>query len=68
MTVLSQRLREAKRLLADTNLPITAIARQTGFCNAGYLSNSFRRAVGVSLKAWCQAHPKIALVGERGIW
>ena len=50
--ILSQRLREARRLLSDTDLPIAAIARLTGFCNAGYLSNTFRRAVGVSPKAW----------------
>ena len=54
--ILSQRLREAKRLLADTDLPIAAIARQTGFCNAGYLSNTFRRAVGLSPKAWRRNH------------
>ena len=50
--ILTQRLREVKRLLSGTNLPITAIAAQTGFCNAGYLSNTFHRAVGVSPKAW----------------
>ena len=50
--ILAQRLREARRLLSDTDLPIAAIARLTGFCNAGYLSNTFRRAVGVSPKAW----------------
>ena len=54
--ILSQRLREARRLLADTDLPIAAIARLTGFCNAGYLSNTFRRAVGLSPKAWRRNH------------
>ena len=50
--ILSQRLREARRLLSDTDLPIAAIARLTGFCNAGYLSNTFRRAMSISPKAW----------------
>lgn len=54
--ILAQRLREARRLLADTDLPIAAIARQTGFCNAGYLSNTFRRAVGLSPKVWRRNH------------
>ncbi len=50
--ILTQRLREVKRLLSDTDLPIAAIAAQTGFCNAGHLSNTFRRSVGVSPKTW----------------
>ena len=54
--ILSQRLREVKRLLSDTDLPITSIAAQTGFCNAGHLSNTFRRAVGVSPNTW-RCHP-----------
>ena len=52
--ILTQRLREVKRLLAGTDLPIAAIAAQTGFCNAGYLSNTFRRAEGRSPKKWRQ--------------
>ena len=54
--ILAQRLREVKRLLAGTDLPIAVIARQTGFCNAGHLSNAFRRAVGLSPKAWRRNH------------
>ena len=50
--ILTQRLREVKRLLSDTDLPIAAIAAKTGFCNAGHLSNTFRRSVGVSPKTW----------------
>ena len=50
--ILAQRLREVKRLLADTDRPITEIARLTGFCNVGHLSNTFRLAEGLSPKAW----------------
>lgn len=50
--ILDQRLREVKRLLAKSDLPIAAIAAQTGFCNAGYLSNTFHRAEGITPKAW----------------
>jgi len=50
--ILAQRLREVKRLLAGTDRPIAEIARLTGFCNAGHLSNTFRRAEGLSPKAW----------------
>ena len=54
--ILAQRLREVKRLLADPDLSIAAIAFQTGFCNAGHLSNTFRRAEGLSPRAWRHGH------------
>jgi LacI family transcriptional regulator len=54
--ILAQRLREVKRLLADSDLSIAAIAFQTGFCNAGHLSNTFRRAEGLSPRAWRHGH------------
>lgn len=38
-----QRLIAAKRFLTDTQLKISAIAEETGFCNAAYLTNVFRR-------------------------
>ena len=38
-----RRIREAKRLLAHTTLPIETIAEKVGFCSSGYLSMVFRR-------------------------
>lgn len=42
--ILRQRLAQVKLLLLNTPLKIQEIAEQTGFCNASYLNNLFRRA------------------------
>jgi LacI family transcriptional regulator len=47
-----QRLAQVKLLLASTNDTLASIARQTGFCHASYLSNTFRREVGMTPRAW----------------
>ena len=49
---MNQRILAAKNLLAGTDLPIAEIAERCGFCNAGYLSNAFRDAIGVSPRVW----------------
>lgn len=41
--IIKRRLKEVKRLLAHTRLPIETIALNTGFCSSGYLSMMFRR-------------------------
>ena len=51
--ILRQRLARAKRLLKEEpGLTLAAIARETGFCHASYLSNTFRRETGDSPRAW----------------
>ena len=45
--ILHQRLIRVKHLLRDSTLTITEIARETGFCNAGYLVNVFHRELGM---------------------
>lgn len=45
---LNLRLEEARRLLAQTALPITEIATQTGFCNQKHFSAMFKRKTGVA--------------------
>lgn len=45
---LALRLEEARRLLAQTALPVTEIAAQTGFCNQKHFSAMFKRKTGVS--------------------
>ena len=53
--ILRQRLEKARELLVETKLPLSEIARECGFCHASYLSNLFRREMGVSPRAWARA-------------
>jgi AraC family transcriptional regulator, arabinose operon regulatory protein len=46
------RLRLAAQLLAQTNLPVGAIARETGFADPLYFSRRFRRHHGKPPSAW----------------
>jgi len=50
--VLSLRLAEAKRLLGETGMPISDIARTVGFGNYSYFSDYFRVHVGMSPAAY----------------
>ena len=47
-----QRIEKAKKLLTATDKPMKEIAALCGFCNAGYFTNAFRSATGVTPKAW----------------
>ena len=47
-----RRIARAKRMLSDANMPISRIASECGFCNIAYLSNVFRKATGLSPRAW----------------
>lgn len=42
------KLLEAKRMLKETNLPLSEIARQLGFCDNGYFCRFFRRHTGLT--------------------
>ena len=42
------RIREGKRLLADTDLSLSQIAGILGFSSPSYFSQSFRKAEGIS--------------------
>ena len=53
--ILRQRIARAKLLLKDRKLTLSDIARQIGFCHASHLSNSFKRATGLSPKAWLKS-------------
>ena len=50
--ILIQRLARAKHLLKDRTIPLNAIARTCGFCNASYFTNTFRRETGLAPKNW----------------
>jgi AraC family transcriptional regulator len=43
-----ERIREAARLLRDTDEPLKVIAAECGFLDANYLGKVFRRQMGVS--------------------
>ena len=48
------RIGAAKKLLRQTDLPITSIALEVGFCDGNYLARQFRRVVGVSPREYRQ--------------
>ena len=50
--VMHQRLVKAKLLLRGSELPLSQIARLTGFCDAAYLANVFRREFGITPGIW----------------
>ena len=45
---LTERMRVAKNLVANTNMPISEIARRTGFSSAAYFARSFKAATKLS--------------------
>ena len=54
--ILHMQLNMAKRLLINTNLPITAVSSNTGFCEARYFSTVFRRWTGSTPSGYRQQH------------
>lgn len=50
--ILSQRIQQAKFLLANTDLSISRIADQIGFCNAIYFVRMFRKCSGMTPLAY----------------
>jgi AraC family transcriptional activator of pobA len=53
--ITERRMREARRLLADTDLTIGEIAPRVGYREAGYFVRRFRTAHGVTPAAWRRA-------------
>ncbi|MEJ7710495.1 MAG: AraC family transcriptional regulator [Pyrinomonadaceae bacterium] len=50
--VIHQRIKRAKKLLAETKLPIIDVALAVGFLNHSHFSTQFRKLVGVSPTAY----------------
>ncbi|WP_067706781.1 helix-turn-helix transcriptional regulator [Nocardia yamanashiensis] len=50
--ITERRMAEARRLLADTDLPIAEVAHRTGFPDAGYFTRMFRRHNGIPPRRW----------------
>lgn len=46
--IVRQRIARAQELLKNENLSVAQIARETGFCNQAYLTNTFRATLGCS--------------------
>ena len=53
--ILRQRLLRVKHLLKDPSLGIGEIAAACGFCNVGYLTNTFHRETGLTPTLWRQS-------------
>ncbi|HYO30523.1 MAG TPA: helix-turn-helix transcriptional regulator, partial [Thermomicrobiales bacterium] len=47
-----RRMKEARRLLLETDATIEAISRTVGFHDDGYFRRRFRRAHGIAPAAW----------------
>lgn len=54
--LISCRIQEGKRLLADTDLSLSQISGILGFSSASYFSQSFRKAEGISPVEYRKAH------------
>jgi AraC family transcriptional activator of pobA len=50
-----RRMREARRLLADTDLTVGAVATRVGYRDAGYFIKRFRGSHGAAPSAWRRA-------------
>src|SRR5579875_777990 len=50
--IIERRMAEARNLLADTDLPVAAVAQRVGIYDPGYFSRLFRRAHGTSPRSW----------------
>jgi len=54
--ILQRRIAAAQDLLAESALPVSAIARQVGFVDGAYFSRRFARATGASPTRWRNVH------------
>lgn len=58
--ITSERLRQAQKLLADTDLPINRVADAVGYGNYSYFTRIFKRSMGVTPQAFRQEHVESA--------
>jgi AraC-like DNA-binding protein len=50
--ITERRLTEARRLLVETDLPVTEVARRAGYPDPGYFARTFRHHHGVAPRTW----------------
>ncbi|MCV7260591.1 helix-turn-helix transcriptional regulator [Mycobacterium shimoidei] len=55
--IIERRFAEARRMLSETDLPVSEIARRVGIFDPGYFSRLFRRAHGTSPRRWRAGRP-----------
>ena len=53
--IIERRMAEARRLLVATDLAVEEVGRQVGYRDGGYFVRHFRRAHGVTPRAWRRA-------------
>ncbi|MDR3636543.1 MAG: DNA-binding transcriptional regulator [Isosphaeraceae bacterium] len=53
------RLQRVKQLLLESELPLSVIAKRSGFAHVEYLSAAFRRAFGIPPGAYRREHSKV---------
>jgi len=58
--ITERRMREARRLLGDTDLAVAEVARRAGYREAGYFVRRFRAAHGVTPAVWRRAGRRIS--------
>jgi AraC-like DNA-binding protein len=49
---MDRRIDEAKRLMAESRMPLVEIALESGFCSQSHFTEAFRRRVGTSPGRW----------------
>jgi AraC family transcriptional activator of pobA len=50
--IIERKLVEARRLLAESDLPVASVARAVGFTDPAYFTRMFTREVGMSPRRW----------------
>ena len=53
--ITERRMAEARRLLAETDLPVEEVGRRVGYAGAGYFVRTFRQAHGATPLGWRRA-------------
>ena len=64
--ILRQRLARAKRMLAETDDTLAAVASSCGFCHASYFVNAFKRNFGTTPRRYRLAAVRMANVEHGG--
>lgn len=62
----AERMRKAERMLADTDLKLSAIASDLGFCHASYFIRSFRAAKGMTPTEWRKSAQSSSFHRDKG--
>ncbi len=57
--ITERRMTQARRLLVETDLAVSEVARRVGYPDPGYFARTFRRAHGVSPRGWRQASAQL---------